>query len=304
MIGNKKVAVLISTYNGEKYIQEQIDSVLNQTYKNIKIYVRDDESKDNTSKILEEYQKNNKITFIQGKNVGFVKSFMNLLSVCEDADYYAFCDQDDVWNEDKIERAVKMLEKENNNLPLLYASNYDFYNSNMEFISHSPFKIKKPSFQKSVIECISPGMTMVMNKALKSVIQKNIPEECAFHDWWTYEVCSAFGKVIYDSKATVKYRRHEKNVSDEEAGIIKNLVKTIKRGSFSDIWGKLKKQLIEFDKIYAKELKEEDKKLLELFTNEKFNFSNYIKKVFYSGRFKDNLKDEIMIRIMFIINKI
>lgn len=299
---NKKVAILLSSYNGEKYIEEQINSILNQTYKNIEIYVRDDESTDNTSKILKKYQENNKIKFISGKNVGFIQSFMLLLKECNNANYYAFCDQDDVWYEDKIERAVMMLENEDNNIPLLYASNYDYYNSNMEFISHSSYKFKKPTFQKSIIECIAPGMTMVINKKLRNIIEQNVPKQCAFHDWWIYQVCSAFGKVIYDNKVTVKYRRHKKNVSEEESGIIKQITKVIKRKSFSNVWGKLKKQLIEFNEIYSSDLKEKDKKILQLFINEKFKILNYFKKIFYFGRYKDNLKEEIMIRIMFIIN--
>ena len=90
----RKVAILLSTYNGEKYVKEQIDSFLNQTYKNVEIIVRDDGSKDSTVKILKEYQNNyNNIKLTVGKNLGFIKSFFELLKL-GDADYYAFADQD------------------------------------------------------------------------------------------------------------------------------------------------------------------------------------------------------------------
>ena len=304
MVKEKKVIILLSTYNGEKYIEQQINSLLKQTYKNINIYVRDDGSKDGTLEILKKYEEKGEIFLIQGKNIGFINSFMELLKKVEKADYYSFCDQDDVWNEDKIERAVRALEKEDNDKILLYASNYEFYDSNMEFLGKSPYKNKRPSFQKAIVECISPGMTMMINEKARKEVANNTPNYCAYHDWWMYLVASAFGKVVYDNTPTVKYRRHKENVSEEEAGVLKLIVRTIKRRKFSNIWNKLKKQLINFNEIYGENLKEEDKKILKLFINEKFSFRNYFRKIFYNGRYKDKIKDEIVIRIMFALGKI
>ena len=114
---DKKVAVLISTYNGEKYIKEQIDSILNQTYKNIEIVIRDDGSSDSTIEIIKEYQKkHSNIILKEGTNVGFIKSFFQLLGLA-DSDYYAYCDQDDVWMENKIELAVNALNEADNTKP-------------------------------------------------------------------------------------------------------------------------------------------------------------------------------------------
>lgn len=151
MVKEKKVIILLSTYNGEKYIEQQINSLLKQTYKNINIYVRDDGSKDGTLEILKKYEEKGEIFLIQGKNIGFINSFMELLKKVEKADYYSFCDQDDVWNEDKIERAVRALEKEDNDKILLYASNYEFYDSNMEFLGKSPYKNKGQVFKKLLL---------------------------------------------------------------------------------------------------------------------------------------------------------
>lgn len=140
---NKKVAVVLSTYNGEKYIKKQIDSILRQTYKNIEIYVRDDGSKDKTVEILKRYENDRKIKLYVQENVGFIKSFFKCLSFCDDADYYAFCDQDDEWNEDKIERAVNLLNEKEQVKPLLYFSDYDYYDENMNFIAHSKHHKKR-----------------------------------------------------------------------------------------------------------------------------------------------------------------
>ena len=101
----------MSTYNGEKYVREQLDSILNQTYKNIEIVVRDDGSKDNTVKIIKEYQEKYKnIKLVTGKNLGFIKSFFELLKITE-SDYYSYADQDDIWMENKIELAVELLDQ-------------------------------------------------------------------------------------------------------------------------------------------------------------------------------------------------
>lgn len=300
----KKVAILMSTYNGEKYIEQQLESLFNKTYKNIEIYIRDDGSKDNTVKILEKYEEQGKIKLIQGKNIGFIKSFRELLNICDDADYYAYCDQDDVWFEDKIERAVNKLNNiEDNNIPILYASNYDYYYGDINFIMHTGFENKKPSFAKSLVECIAPGMTMVINKTAKNTIFKNMPENCLLHDWWTYEVCIGIGKVIYDGNITVKYRRHSNNVTTVETTFIKRFVWRVKTFIFSDHWKNLKKQLISFEDIFFDKLNKKDQKILKLFTK-KITFITQIQKLFYPIRFKDTISNEIMIRCMFIMGRI
>jgi rhamnosyltransferase len=125
----KSVCVLLSTYNGEKYLKELLDSVLNQNCEDkikVSIFVRDDGSSDNTTNILKEYEQNGKIILFGhgGCNLGFAKSFSSLLANAPLSDYYAFCDQDDIWLPDKLISAVERLEKEDNNeIPLLYSTN-------------------------------------------------------------------------------------------------------------------------------------------------------------------------------------
>lgn len=300
----KKVAILISTYNGEKYLKEQIDSLLNQTYKNIDIYIRDDASKDNTLNIVENYIKNNdNIKLIKGENLGFVKSFFELLKSAEKADYYAYCDQDDVWMKDKIQRAVEHLSKLDEDKPNLYFSNSDYYDGEMNFVAHGDFK-KVYNFRNSLVECVSQGMTMCINKKAREYIVENIPKNCAFHDWWTYMICAGMGKITYDEKPLVKYRRHTKSVTAEGKNFIELQVWRIKKFLKSDNLKKIKKQLIEFESYFGSNLKEEDKKVLNLFTNEKYNFSKALLKTFYPKRFRRKISDEILLRILFLIGKL
>ncbi len=301
---NKKVAVILSTYNGEKYIKNQIDSILNQTYKNIEIYVRDDGSKDNTIDILKEYEKQGKIKLYPKENVGFIKSFFECLSFCDDADYYAFCDQDDEWFPGKIERAVKFLKEKDDKKPLLYFADYDFYDDNMQFIAHSKSHKKGPSFRNAIVDCITLGINMVINKKTRDIMVDSKIEKSCGHDWTAYMICSGMGEVIYDRVPTLKYRRTGKNVSPAGKGFIAFQIWRIKKFFINDYFSNVKQELIEFEKLFGNQLKQEDEKLLTLFTNEKYNFLNSMKKVFYPKMFRQKFIDELMLRFVFLIGKL
>lgn len=300
----EKVAILLSTYNGEKYLEEQIESILNQTYKNIEIYIRDDGSKDKTVEILNKYkEKYNNINLEIGQNVGFINSFFSLLDMCNDAKYYAYCDQDDVWEKQKIEKAVGCLQKTDENKPAMFFSNVDYYDENMEFVAHADKK-KIYNFRNSLVECVTQGMTMVINKNAKDTIAKDKPKNCLFHDWWTYMVCSGFGEIVYDEESLVRYRRHGKSVTAEGKSFISLFFWRIKKFIINDDLKKIRKQYIEYQKLYEDKLDIKDRKILSLFASEKYSFIKSIKKVFYPKKFRKKIIDEIMVRFLFLIGKI
>jgi len=297
---NKKVAVLISTYNGEKYLKEQLDSILNQTYKNIEIVIRDDGSKDSTVDIVEKYQKeNSNIILYKEENIGFIKSFFKLLELAN-ADYYAYCDQDDIWLENKIELAVKLLNNADNSKPNMAFGNSDYYDENMKLISEGE-KNKTFSFKNSLYECVAQGMTMTINDSAKNIILKNIPEKCLFHDWWTYMICSGLGNVLYSNETVVKYRRFQKNATAEGQNFIKVFLWRIKKLLADNGMKDIKAQQIEYKKVYYNEMSEENKKLLDIFVQEKYNFFKAIKKAFYPQRLRRKLVDDLMIRGLFLL---
>ncbi len=301
---NKKVLIIMSTYNGEKYLSEQLESLIKQTYKNIKIIIRDDGSKDNTINIIKDFKKNNdNIVLIEGENKGFIKSFFELINLAEDADYYAYCDQDDVWMEDKIERAVEFLSKTNKNKPALYFSNSDYYDENMNYLATAE-KNKVYNFRNSLVECVTQGMTMIINNKTRKLIKANNPQNSLYHDWWTYMICSGFGEIIYDNKSLVKYRRHNKSVTVEGKSKIELFIWRVKKFLIGDSLKQIKKQLQEYEKLYSNELNEEDKKLLQLFTKNKYNFIIAIRKTFYPKRFRRRVIDEIAVRILFLFGRL
>ena len=181
----KKVNIIMSTYNGEHFLVEQLDSLCNQTYENIDIYIRDDGSTDNTREILKKYiaenESSKRIIYVDDENgLRYPKCFIKLLLESEKADYYAFCDQDDVWNSDKIENGVKELEKfENeNNKPLLYYTAVDYYDEKLNFVRHSKFAshlIKDTqdlNLQDFLFGGEPLGMTYMFNNPVREELRK------------------------------------------------------------------------------------------------------------------------------------
>ena len=297
---NKKVAVIMSTYNGEKFIKEQLDSILNQTYKNLEVVVRDDGSKDKTVEIVKEYMKKYpNIVLHEGENLGFIKSFFELLTLAE-ADYYAYADQDDVWMENKIELAVNSLNVLDDTKPNMAFGNSDYYDEEMKFMSAGP-KNKKVSFLKALFSCCGQGMTMTVNKKTRDMIIDNTPKTCFFHDWWTYLVCIGLGNVAYDNVTTVKYRRRKENATSEGQGYFRLLAWRIKHLLVGDGMKDIKQQMINFREYYYYQLSDENKKILKLFSEKENSFSLVMKKFFYPKRFRDNLLDDIMLRIIFLM---
>lgn len=297
---DKKVAVIMSTYNGEQFIREQLDSVLRQTYRNVEIVVRDDGSSDKTVEIIKEYQKTHKnITLHEGKNMGFIRSFFELLKLVE-ADYYSYADQDDIWIENKIELAVNSLNKLDDSKPNMAFGNSDYYDENMNLIGYGE-RDRTFSFLKSLFSCIGQGMTMTVNKKTRDMIINNMPKSCFFHDWWTYILCVSMGNVAYDNVTTVKYRRRKQNATSEGQGYFRLLVWRVKNLLFKNGMKDIKQQMLNFKSIYYNELSEENKEILDLFSNEKYNLFKAFKKAFYPKRIRKSLMDEIMLRIIFLI---
>lgn len=215
----EKVDVLLATYNGEKYVQEQIESILNQTYQNIHLIISDDGSKDNTREIIKEYEKKDErvTTYFQEKNLGYIKNFEFLMKQVE-SNYYMFSDQDDVWLPKKIEKAMQTLEEEkadlvfgdlevvNQELQTVYPSFGDFMKLNRKIQ-----KCKNGYEMNYLYNCVT-GCTML---AKKETIEKCLPlpnhSKYVAHDHWIALVVSLEGKLAYIPEKYIKYRQHGNN---------------------------------------------------------------------------------------------
>ncbi len=306
----KKVNVLLSSYNGEKYIREQIDSILAQTWEDVTLYVRDDGSSDGTVEILHEYEAAGKIVLETGSNVGFIRSFFRLIEHCAPADYYAFADQDDVWMPDKLAMAVERLHSAEEAcikaVPLLYFSNYDYYDGDLHFISHAADKNtqKKPSFVNAIVDCMPLGFNSVFNDTARQIILEHIPHHSCGHDWWVYLICAGMGQVIYDDRATVKYRRTGSNVSPGGMDFVKHQIWRIKKFVLGGYFKNVRMMLGEYYFLYQDRLSRKNQRLLSLFVRKKYNLIAALKKMCYPHRFRQNIVDELMVRALFLIGKL
>ena len=220
-----KITILLSSYNGEKYLKEQLDSLFAQTYKNFEIIVRDDGSTDKTKYILNEYEKNypNKVQIIEDSigNLGSSKSFMKLLEYSSDCEYVMFCDQDDVWLPEKIEMSInkiKELEVESNkNIPLLVFTDLTVVDEKLNIINKSYWNYQKliPSitndWKKLLSQNVITGCTIIMNKKAKEVCLP-FTLEMMIHDQWFGVNVSKYGKIGYLNEQTILYRQHGNNV--------------------------------------------------------------------------------------------
>lgn len=228
-----EVCILLSTYNGVRFLREQINSVLAQEGVNVRIIVRDDGSKDATVDILKEYVSNNtNIVFIQGTNKGVEESFYALLKASFSngvSDYYAFCDQDDIWYPNKLYSAIKELEGET--IPALYCANQLVTDSNLTPVSLMLSPEERDALKERMQSNYFPnrhGCTMVWNNLLQKVL-RGIDATLDFtpaHDVWLNLVAHCSGRVILGEQALQLYRIHNMNV----AGLADSKIKRFKKG--------------------------------------------------------------------------
>lgn len=253
---DKKVQVLMSTYNGEKYLRQQLDSILDQEFSGlIKILVRDDGSSDSTIDILEEYEKKNLIEVIYGTNIGLTSSILELLKKADILmDYYAFSDQDDIWFNDKTMRSVEFFKKrereyESDEIVLFFSSSL-IVDENMNYMGQTFSGSQKICFYNSMIQNIMPGHTQMFNKALLNELKNIEPQHVFIIDWWTNLLATALGTVLYDDKPTVFHRQHMNNAVGFETNIIRSYVSRIRRIIRKDLYN-VSYQLIGFRKKYG-----------------------------------------------------
>lgn len=213
----ERIDILIATYNGEKYLKEQLESILNQTYKNIRIVIVDDKSTDSTTSIIHEYmKKDNRIVFFENEiNIGSNKTFEYLLTKVE-SDYFMFSDQDDYWKKDKVELSYNKLINDNADLVFtdleVVDENLNLINKSFNRLKKYDYKIKRCSgYDMLNIYNVITGCTILSKSCyIKDILpfpdSKNI-----LHDYWVGLVVSLKGKATYLDVPTIKYRQHLNN---------------------------------------------------------------------------------------------
>ncbi len=209
----KDVLVILATYNGERFLTAQLDSVLRQTSVNVKILARDDGSVDATQSILEKYRRAGKLEWYQGEHLNVAKGFFDLMkkAAAYETDFVAFCDQDDVWDDDKLAVAVDRLSKYDRSIPALYYSGQRLVDENLNFIEDHILNKKRTLKTRFVLSDFA-GCTGVFNRSLLNEVLRFEPDYMFMHDSWLSRVCTCVGgKVEVDPMPHMSYRQHSGN---------------------------------------------------------------------------------------------
>lgn len=264
----KKVLVLMSTYNGEKYLRIQIESILAQKDVCVSLLVRDDGSSDATTLILDEYAKEGKLTWYSGKNIRPAQSFFDLLFNAPESEYIALSDQDDFWEENKLSRAVEILEKFDSSKPLLYCSKTKPVDENLSPLN---IKYKNPlitSFSQSIIASNATGCTMCLNKILWKTILLHRPLANIMHDGWIHKLCLAVGgNVFFDDKSYILYRQHGNNVVGVSSTFFKRWAKRWRH--FKESAQIRSNVIVELYENYASQMPKQNQDFAEMVINYK-----------------------------------
>ena len=297
-----KIFILLSTYNGARYLKAQLDSLFAQTYCSIEIIARDDDSNDETISILKSYN----IKILDTKeNLGAKESFAELLNyavVNSTSDYFMFCDQDDVWEKDKIEKTfakMQEMEQEFGNIPLLVHTDLKVADEHLHTISSSMWAYEhidpsKNSLNRLLIHNTITGCTMMINRKLAE-LSLPISSSSIMHDWWVGLVASSFGKIGYIDESTIKYRQHGLN----DTGAKKYNYLSIIKKAYNLLFGndlnirllrKNIKQSKAFLEVYDVRLNDGVKSMLEDFSSiESKSFIEKRKIIVKYGLFKDGI---------------
>jgi len=311
MIDYGTVSILMGTYNGEKYLEKQLESIRNQTYENWMLYISDDGSTDNTLQIIQDFSVNfpaGKVTVLKGPGIGFAENFLYLMKNKQiHSHYYAFSDQDDIWLENKLEVSVKCVStlEESGNRVVLYGGRTSLINNDLKILGLSPLFNRHLSFNNALIQSFSGGNTMLFNHALKALVERLPPKvNIVSHDWFLYILCSGVGgKVHYDPEPLVLYRQHDENLVGSNNGVLSKFkrLNSLLRGEFKK-WSIINDRMLKF---YKKELTPENLLTFEAFSkcNDKSGLVR-IKGFIRASLYRQNKIETAVFMMMSILNKL
>ena len=299
----KNIQILMSTYNGEKYIKEQLDSIILQKGNfDLKLLIRDDGSSDETIKIIKEYSEKIEMKVIEGENIGVNKSLEELFKKCDTGcDYFAISDQDDVWLEGKLENAINKLNQMNSKFKL-FASRSFVTDENLNIFGKTQDSEGRNSFYNSMVQNICPGHTQVFSREIVLELQKNYSRDIFIIDWWIYLLASGIGEVFFYREFTVKHRQHRLNAAGYEVSFLKKInrrLKYLRKYKESPV----SKQIRAFYNIYKGKMKLEYEQEIERFLGNQKNVFLRIKYILNCKTFRYGKIENSIYKILYVFGK-
>ncbi|WP_136617632.1 MULTISPECIES: glycosyltransferase family 2 protein [Mesorhizobium] len=213
-----RIAVLMGTKDGAAFIDEQLQSLLAQSHPLIDLWISDDGSIDGTTAIIETWKSRwlkGRMTLVEGPRQGFAANFRSMiLDRRIDADCYAFCDQDDIWEPDRLQSAINWIQAHDAKTPLMFCSRTATMTETGSLVGHSPLFARPPSFRNALVQSIAGGNTILLNAAARDLLARaSARTGFVSHDWWAYLIVTAAGGIVrYDPRPLVRYRQHAANL--------------------------------------------------------------------------------------------
>lgn len=300
----KKVQILLSTYNGDKYLREQLNSFLQLDYFNeCKVLIRDDGSTDKTRTILQEYEKHEQFQIFYGDNIGITDSYLWLMEHSDpNCLYFSPSDQDDVWLPNKVSLALSVLDGQDNSKPLLLGTLSHIVDSSMKPIMDLPVPKRPTSYYNAMIQNVLPGHTQVMNRAMLDLILQHGVRDVHVIDWWFYLVGAAMGKVILLPEYTVLHRIHDANAVGVSRGFLESLAGRISyiRAGRGNAFSK---QLDAFYQIFGTELPDEYRAETEKFLGAQSNIVSRLHYVLSCKAYRQSIREDLAFRCLYLMGK-
>jgi len=298
------VEVMLSTYNGEKYLAEQLESIWKQTYPDVMLSVRDDGSSDSTLSLLDTLLSGRPSTrVVIGAHLGAAQSFMALLrSANRAASYAAFCDQDDIWLPDKLEVAISALKP--TDCPALYCSAVTLATENLSPVGVHRRCTRGPSFENALVENIATGCTIVVNRPGIDLLSSRRPEHLVMHDAWSYLVVAGCGTVVYDSEPHVLYRLHSSNAIGVSTTWWSEWSKRARRQLDEGKRRVLTAQARELQELYGPELRPEATRSLNQFLRSQVSLASRLRYALIGGAYRQRPFDDFVYRSLYIARRI
>ena len=304
-MGNgKQIQVLLSTYNGARYLKEQITSIIAQNcFDDCCVLIRDDGSTDGTIEILEEYKNHPQFRIILGENIGITGSYFWLLqNANDDVDYYAFSDQDDIWLPEKLSMAANTLNEYSEKDPLLFATLSRIVDEKGDFLYNLPIPRRGVSYYNAMIQNVLPGHTQVFNRTMRQLVLERGIDNIHVIDWWYYLVASGVGKIVFVPEYTVLHREHSNNAIGMTETWFQNLSRRI--GYIRQGRGNaFARQLEAFYRRYSDLLPEEYKIETEGFLRNLPTLLTRIGYVAHCKAYRQNIPENLLFRLLYVIGK-
>ncbi len=300
----KKIQILLSTYNGEAHVREQLDSFLAlDNAEEVSVFIRDDGSTDGTRAILKEYESLDGFRVIYGENVGLNASLQILF---EQADpeclYYAYSDQDDVWLPEKLSLAAAALDKESATAPVMYTARSYLTDSRGNRIGVTRIPKRPPSFPNAMVQNVCIGHTQVYNRPMLALLRDNYTEGMFVTDHWAYLLVAAFGKIVYDETPTTLYRQHESNAigyGHNRRTVLRNRF----RRTLAGVPLSHAKQLIAFRERCGDRLCARDRTELDRFLDARRNFFTRLGYLFRARAHRQSFFENLGFRTLYLFGR-